>query len=194
MGKLCLVGPLLAAAAAFAVGCVQDRPLEQFDFVLAGASDSRLDIRGVADLSDSDRLAEVEGMADAPGWEDELVESVDAGTDWVEVSDVEVVCVSDCGGKECGPDGCGGSCGVCAPGYSCGQGDDGGVCVVDCVEWCQDKECGMAGPQGECPCGECGEPGHQCMDVICTQENKCEEVPNTGDSCDDGNPCTGSDT
>jgi len=31
-------------------------------------------------------------------------------------------CVPDCTGKECGPDGCGGSCGICEPWYVCQNG------------------------------------------------------------------------
>ena len=202
MGKLCLVGPLLAVAVAFAAGCVQDRALEQFELVPAGASDPLPEMRGVADRNDSYELAEI---VQVPGARDgavefDLVDAVDTGVDVVEVSDVEVsdvevevVCVADCAGKECGPDGCGGSCGICAPGYSCAQGDDGGHCVVSCLEWCEGKECGVAGPHDECPCGECDEPGQQCMDVICNPGKKCEEVPNNGYPCDDGNPCTDPD-
>ncbi len=35
-------------------------------------------------------------------------------------------CVPDCSGKECGGDGCGGSCGICGENYYC----DGGFCVL----------------------------------------------------------------
>jgi hypothetical protein len=41
-------------------------------------------------------------------------------------------CVPDCSGKECGDDGCGGTCGTCGSGETC----SGGVCVsssVDCT-------------------------------------------------------------
>jgi hypothetical protein len=38
-------------------------------------------------------------------------------------------CVPNCGGKLCGDDGCGGSCGACGPGGAC---DDGGACVDPC--------------------------------------------------------------
>ena len=36
------------------------------------------------------------------------------------------VCTPDCGGKECGSDGCSGSCGTCQTGYSCSNGQ----CVI----------------------------------------------------------------
>jgi len=40
------------------------------------------------------------------------------------------VCHPNCGGKECGDDGCGGSCGACAPGHICNGSD---TCVM--VAW-----------------------------------------------------------
>lgn len=44
------------------------------------------------------------------------------------------ICTPQCNGRECGPDGCGGVCGICVS----GQGCDGGICVdlgiVSCVE------------------------------------------------------------
>ncbi len=56
-------------------------------------------------------------------------------------------CIPDCSGVECGSDGCGGSCGVCAAGQQCvdgqciGQGPCGdvtyqGCCDNDVVLWC----------------------------------------------------------
>jgi hypothetical protein len=36
-------------------------------------------------------------------------------------------CTPDCNNKECGSDGCGGSCGVCSPGYTCIDG----ICIQD---------------------------------------------------------------
>jgi hypothetical protein len=41
-------------------------------------------------------------------------------------------CVPDCEGKECGDDGCGGSCGACETGYYC----DNGICVEECTVEC----------------------------------------------------------
>ena len=178
MGKLCLVGPLVAATLALAVGCVQDKALEQFDLAPGGVPDSLLDIRGVADRKAPDVSAETVGVPDARDGEDELelAEAVDAGTDvaevsdlkvdvgwdvaevsdieveviwdvaevsdleviWdlvevsdvevdvisdpAEVSDLEVVCVADCENKECGDDGCDGSCGACAAEQYCSVG------------------------------------------------------------------------
>ena len=260
MGKAHLVEMLLTLLALFAVGCVQDRKLEPSD--------------------------------SAPGGEGDLgrVEALDSAADLADVADLEVVCVADCEGKECGDDGCGGSCGepcddglacttdacvggscsqelqpyfctvggACVPegaedplnpcgecrsvdspegwsaiedGMECGAGevcfngvccnrdancqgkecgDDlcggvcgecpqhhdctgNGICEADCEHYCAGKECGTASPGDECDCGKCEDPAHQCMDAICTQDNKCQDVPASGGNCDDGNPCTESD-
>ena len=45
----------------------------------------------------------------------------------------ECVCLVDCIGKECGPDGCGGSCGACGPGQPC----QSGLCFTLSYEWDQ---------------------------------------------------------
>ena len=57
-------------------------------------------------------------------------------------------CLPVCAGKECGPDGCDGSCGQCAPGLSC---TEEGQCV--CIPECDGKQCGDDGCGEEC--GEC---------------------------------------
>ena len=46
------------------------------------------------------------------------------------------VCVPQCGGAECGDDGCGGTCGSCSGGDVC----DAGACVSECGA-CMDREC-----------------------------------------------------
>ena len=62
-------------------------------------------------------------------------------------------CQPDCGDFLCGPDGCGGSCGVCQDGWSC---QAGGCVEGPCVPDCAGKECGGDGCQGSC--GECPTP------------------------------------
>jgi hypothetical protein len=60
-------------------------------------------------------------------------------------------CIPQCPGKECGSNGCGGTCGTCKNGF-CSEGK----CVADCKEW--EKDC-----KGECVdlltnfdhCGDC---------------------------------------
>jgi MYXO-CTERM domain-containing protein len=76
--------------------------------------------------------------------------------------------VPDCGGKECGDDGCGGSC-------DCGEGQlcDVDVCVAD-------------------PCAS-AENGTTCDDGNgCTRDDRCVGGRCAGHAvaCDDGDPCT----
>lgn len=68
----------------------------------------------------------------------------DAGTD---ADDDTTVCEPVCDGRECGADGCGGTCGTCADGSSCSAG----VCeedvalncigIIQCVNGCTDATC-----------------------------------------------------
>ena len=90
-------------------------------------------------------------------------------------------CTADCTGKQCGSDGCGGTCGECGGGQLCASGQ----CVVDCVPDCAGKECGDNGCGGIC--GACDQ-GLSCLQGQC--QAGC--IPNcTGKSCgDDG--CGGS--
>jgi hypothetical protein len=90
-------------------------------------------------------------------------------------------CTADCTNKQCGSDGCGGSCGECGGGQLCASGQ----CVVDCIPDCGGKECGDNGCGGIC--GACAQ-GLSCLQGQC--QAGC--VPNcAGKSCgDDG--CGGS--
>ena len=71
----------------------------------------------------------------------------------------QCVCVPDCQGKECGPDGCGGSCGEC-PGPQDFCMNDQCQCLPNCVG----KQCGPDGCKGVC--GECDD-GFWCTDDDC---------------------------
>ncbi len=74
-------------------------------------------------------------------------------------------CTPSCGGKQCGSDGCGGSCGNCPGGFVC---DGNGQCVSGCPDSCWGKQCGPDGCGGSC--GNCA-PGFTCTDAgQCTQE------------------------
>ncbi len=42
------------------------------------------------------------------------------------------ICQPQCAGKQCGDDGCGGTCGKCVPGFSC----TAGTCTADCQNEC----------------------------------------------------------
>lgn len=60
-------------------------------------------------------------------------------------------CTASCAGKECGDDGCGGSCGGCLKDYYCAAG----MCLPQssCKPSCSGKECGDNGCGGTC--GSC---------------------------------------
>ncbi len=76
-------------------------------------------------------------------------------------------CKPDCLGKKCGPDGCGGQCGVCPPAVSCN-----GVGQCACIPNCAGKTCGEDGCGavcGVCPGGyQCKGGGASCCSVGCT--------------------------
>jgi len=112
------------------------------------------------------------------------------------------VCVPQCEGKQCGPDGCGGKCGSCTGTDVCNM--ETGQCVP-CEPKCEGKQCGPDGCGGTCgtctgtdvcneetgqcvPCEpkcdgkECGPDGcgGECGTCpsdkpVCTKEGKCVE-------------------
>ncbi len=90
----------------------------------------------------------------------------------------ECICAANCMGKECGDDGCGGSCGECTGEAGCSLT---GKCK--CQPVCDGLECGDDGCGGSC--GTCLAPGF-CQDGACQCTPQCE-----GKACgDDG--CGGS--
>ena len=93
-------------------------------------------------------------------------------------------CTPECVGKECGDDGCGGSCGACDPGCPLPTICDSGVCLATCEPQCDGKECGDDGCG--CPCGECDD-GKPCTDDSCV-DGACQTAPST-----DKTPCGESD-
>lgn len=114
-------------------------------------------------------------------------------------------CIELCDGKECGGDGCGGSCGQCPQGLSCnpiGQcscesncegktcGPDG--CGAICGTCYADEECGADGlchqlPPGPCGNGDCeADKGESCKS--CAED--CGECPPCGNGiCDAAESC-----
>ncbi len=85
-----------------------------------------------------------------------------------------IQCKTDCVNKQCGPNGCGGNCGVCQTGYYC----DNYKCKPQCTPSCTGKECGDNGCGGSC--GVCK------TDMQCSDTGKCVPVckPNcTGKQC-----------
>lgn len=96
-------------------------------------------------------------------------------------------CDPFCQGRQCGDDGCGGSCGDCPDGQDCWQG----VC---CTPNCDGKECGDNGCGGVCglcdddlPCssGKCCVP--VCGDAVCG-EDSCGRADGCG-TCGSGFRC-----
>jgi hypothetical protein len=85
-------------------------------------------------------------------------------------------CASDCTGKQCGDDGCGGICGTCPVGQTCQQGHC--VCVPDCAG----KQCGGDGCGGSC--GSCGN-GKHCQQGRCVT-NSCAGGCGSHGSCQGG--------
>ena len=70
------------------------------------------------------------------------------------------ICVPMCDGRDCGDDGCGGSCGQCCPGAGCSYGR----CM--CAPYCTGKECGFdgcCGSCGDCPEGQSCDGEGQCL-------------------------------
>lgn len=73
---------------------------------------------------------------------------------------VSVSCQPACSGKECGSNGCGGTCGSCNSGYTCTNSK----CELACVPNCEGKQCGANGCGGSC--GTCSE-GAVCSKDSC---------------------------
>ena len=97
------------------------------------------------------------------------------------------VCLPSCGGKECGEDGCGGSCGECPVEEICYAS---GICGP-CEPACQGKECGedgCGGSCGECPVGQACGPAGDCAPCNADCEGKNCGTDGCGGSCGE---CTG---
>jgi hypothetical protein len=68
-------------------------------------------------------------------------------------------CTPNCGIKNCGTDGCGGTCGSCNSGYNCAGN---GTCMSSaCTPNCGIRNCGMDPVCGTLSCGSCNS-GYNC--------------------------------
>ena len=116
------------------------------------------------------------------------------GTGDIRISDW---CTPDCTGKQCGSDGCGGSCGTCTGEDSCHDG----ICKPGpCTQDCTGKECGSDGCEGTC--GSC-QPNEycdgglckpQCGDGDCVGGETCATCPGDCGSCCPNGACDNGET
>lgn len=105
-------------------------------------------------------------------------------------SEPPACCAPDCDSKQCGSDGCGGTCGVC-PGAQEECRDGSCECVADCTaRECGDDGCGAS-------CGVCSGALEACVDGVCVCQPTCTDRECGDDGCggncgecDDGLPCT----
>ena len=127
------------------------------------------------------------------------------------------ICVPQCEGKQCGPDGCGGVCGACDEHYACDVGmciyqpgcgdgacdpelnEDCSLCELDCGcgcgEVCEAGSCVWTACDGrECGSDGCeGNCGECPADEVCFADGTCACIPECeGKQCGDdrcGSPC-----
>lgn len=105
-------------------------------------------------------------------------------------------CSPKCDGKQCGDDGCGGTCGMCDQGFAC---VDSACLAVDCNFASEGAPCNdgtMCTTEGTCHNGECSGTNVvdctdqvDCTDDICDPEKGCVSKEND-ENCDDGIECT----
>jgi formylglycine-generating enzyme required for sulfatase activity len=151
-------------------------------FGLDGGEVAGLDSSEVADASHPGELPDMSDPPDTTDTFDSDTLLVDSGetTDLVDddTGIVDLGCIPDCDGRECGDDGCGGTCWA-SDGDECSDGDS---CTTDS---CGDGKCQHEGlPDGsECEDDEPCWLGDSCLSGVCESG----EVLNT---CDDGNDCT----
>lgn len=141
-------------------------------------------------------------------------ETIPDGSAHADIGLPDIDCTRDCQGKECGSDGCDGSCGFCdsPPEDSCVDGtvlrefDGAADCVAGaCVYHFADKTCQCGCWAGFCTglCGERGEPcceSNECSEgLICSADSKecclkgdfCQKNGYaSGSFCDNGQPVT----
>ena len=93
-------------------------------------------------------------------------------------------CSPKCEGKDCGDDGCEGSCGTCEDGKECSDG----VCM--CVPNCDGDVCGSGGCEDNPnACGTCEGDQEECQDGKCVCVPSCEGKACGEDGCGNPNAC-----
>ena len=124
------------------------------------------------------------GLAASFGFVVVLAASIMAGCGSAAIGDARAFeeCMPDCSGRECGDDGCGGSCGECVGGDLCNAL---GTCYdpSNCIPECTDRACGDDSCGGSC--GSCG-GGELCDDL-----GTCYEAPDACTPDCSGKECGG---
>ena len=167
-------GPMVVALSPQKIEHAQQVTLQGYDF---GATEGAVSVGGQSAKIVSWAAAEVVIAVGSLANGLHPVVLADAAGKSANVVMLQVQCTPKCGGKTCGDDGCGGSCGQCRAGTAC----QGGLC--QCVPQCSGKECGDNGCGGSC--GNCAVT-EQCNFGKCACAPSC-----TGKQCgDDG--CGGS--
>ena len=89
--------------------------------------------------------------------------------DFISAGSTEAVCPCqlDCQGRQCGPDGCGGTC---PPGCAAGEACNPQTGQCECAPECADRECGPDGCGGRC------EPGCASPDLCDPDGQCCEDI------------------
>ncbi|MDX9721178.1 MAG: hypothetical protein RBU37_10560 [Myxococcota bacterium] len=124
------------------------------------------DAEDLEQVEQSDGDVEDDELEELSDLED-LVEADQEDTAELEdLQDLEDVCVPDCEQRECGDDGCGGSCGDCLEGFGC---SDEGLC--QCIPQCADRCCGDDGCGGTC--ADACASGWACNVSSCDCEQVC---------------------
>jgi hypothetical protein len=104
--------------------------------------------------------------------------AIEVGGDFLSMGsyDLSCPCIASCVGKECGTDGCDGTCGLC-PGIQ----DEcvGGSCI--CQPDCAENECGSDGCGGNC--GTCVGPQDLCDQGQCICQPLCGVMECGADGC-----------
>ena len=93
-------------------------------------------------------------------------------------------CTPQCTGKQCGSDGCSGSCGTCPTGQTC---DASGQCQQGCMPSCTGKQCGSdgcGGSCGSCPNGQTCDADGQCQGTVTCAHDDCATGGPLANGCD----------
>ncbi len=186
-------------AVVFAIGCgAGNNAPESVDAVDVGpdranTEDGSPDL-GIQDGTGSD--ADIADLGPLSDW--------DTGLDGL-VPDADAICVPQCAQKECGSDGCEGSCGQCGTGTTCQAGiceaipctegaacDDQDPCTYD--DFCTSSVCGgepySCDDQQECTKDQCdglGDCTHTVKPGFCLISNICyaNQDPRPGNECEE---------